>query len=93
MLLAYYLPHRRKLQLPGPLNSVAGLSEFLASLLPLLLGHVAAPGRSAVVPPALPQDPHWAGCSRPAMATRYDERGNVYLDTLTAAALLIWLRS
>ncbi|WP_455431592.1 IS5 family transposase [Streptomyces gelaticus] len=28
-----------------------------------------------------------------AVATRYDKRGNVYLGTVTAAALLIWLRS
>ncbi|GHE04476.1 hypothetical protein GCM10010339_36170 [Streptomyces alanosinicus] len=28
-----------------------------------------------------------------AVATRYDERGYVYLGTVTAAALLIWLRS
>ncbi|KUN74279.1 transposase [Streptomyces canus] len=28
-----------------------------------------------------------------AVATRYDKRGYVYLGTVTAAALLIWLRS
>ncbi|BDM74833.1 hypothetical protein HEK616_83200 (plasmid) [Streptomyces nigrescens] len=28
-----------------------------------------------------------------AVATRYDKRGYVYLSTVTAAALLIWLRS
>ncbi|GGV73565.1 hypothetical protein GCM10010277_87350 [Streptomyces longisporoflavus] len=28
-----------------------------------------------------------------AVATRYDERGYVFLGTVTAAALLIWLRS
>ncbi|WP_078913767.1 MULTISPECIES: IS5 family transposase [unclassified Streptomyces] len=28
-----------------------------------------------------------------AVATRYDKRGHVYLGTVTAAALLIWLRS
>ncbi|MFD9434204.1 hypothetical protein [Streptomyces sp. NPDC060002] len=28
-----------------------------------------------------------------AAATRYDKRGYVYLGTVTAAALLIWLRS
>lgn len=27
-----------------------------------------------------------------AVATRYDKRGYVYLGTVTAAALLIWLR-
>lgn len=28
-----------------------------------------------------------------AVATRYDKRGYVYLGTLTAATLVIWLRS
>ncbi|QDN83346.1 hypothetical protein FNV64_04360 [Streptomyces sp. S1A1-7] len=28
-----------------------------------------------------------------AVATRYDKRGYVFLGTVTAAALLIWLRS
>ncbi|SOR76660.1 hypothetical protein SCNRRL3882_0143 [Streptomyces chartreusis NRRL 3882] len=28
-----------------------------------------------------------------AIATWYDKRGHVYLGTVTAAALLIWLRS
>lgn len=28
-----------------------------------------------------------------AVATRYDKRGYVYLGTVMAAALLIWLRS
>lgn len=28
-----------------------------------------------------------------AVATRYDKRGYIYLGTVTAAALLIWLRS
>lgn len=28
-----------------------------------------------------------------ALATRYDKRGYVYLGTVTAAALLIWLRA
>jgi hypothetical protein len=28
-----------------------------------------------------------------AVATRYDKRGYVHLGTVTAAALLIWLRS
>lgn len=28
-----------------------------------------------------------------AVATRYDKRGCVYLATVTAAALLIWLRT
>ncbi|MFF9131267.1 MULTISPECIES: hypothetical protein [unclassified Streptomyces] len=28
-----------------------------------------------------------------AVATRYDKRGNVFLGTVTAATLVIWLRA
>ncbi|WP_329021847.1 MULTISPECIES: hypothetical protein [unclassified Streptomyces] len=31
--------------------------------------------------------------SRRAVAPRYDERGHTYLGTVTAAALVIWLRT